>query len=212
MTDYYQNVYASLRGAMIDRDAGDKTEDAVMVDFISAKVALKEHIPSSALLIAYSMLYYPGWLDTGDEDILPIGRPVENFAGGVENSAFPLLFNIHMTMIAVAVGIYAKLWTIQYSHVMGTILIYPNMNNPLVQETQRRIRSERLSFSHAREVFIELMQREEYALEVPLADDYIANANFIIEAEASVDMTDDVKEYTEKINQVVDPAYFRGDN
>lgn len=211
MAEYYKNVYTSLRSAMIDREMGDKPEEAVLIDFVSAKVALKPLIPSSALLIAYSMLYYPNWLNDGrstDHELVPIiSRPIEDFVGGVENYRFPLLFNINMGMIAVAVGVYAKLWTVQYSRIMQTIMISPNIDHPLVKETQRQIKQERLDYTQARKVFIELMSQEEYSIDMPLADDYIANASFIQEASARVD---DSGEYAKQV-QEIDPSYFRGE-
>lgn len=215
MTSYYKSIYTSLRASMIDRDMGDKPEDAILIDFVSAKVALKPEIPSAALLIAYSMLYYPGWLPGGyDKGLVPVGHTVETFVGGVENPAFPLLFNIEMAMIALAVGRYADLWTVQYSPFLQTILVNPNLNNPLVKETRKRIVEEQLTFSNARDVFIELMKQEEYKGDIPLADDYVANASFIAEAEATVDMSGDSKEYERKSHSIqVDMAdEFRGKN
>lgn len=188
MTSYYNHVYTALRSSMIDRDMGDKEEDAVLIDFKSAIVALKPEIPSAALLISYSMLFYPNWLANGyKENLVPVARPVEDFVGGVENTFFPLLFNTEMAMIALAVGRQADLWDVHYSVVLGTVLINPNLNNPLVKETQKRIVNDGLGFTQARDLFIELLKQEEYKGNIPLADDYVANAKFIEEASASVD-------------------------
>lgn len=113
--DYYKNVYMSLRSALINRDMGDKLEDAVLIDCGIAKLAVKEVIPSSALLISYSMLYYPQWLETYQEDIGPISLPIEKFIGGVDNPFFRLLYNPQLAMIAAAIGSYADFWTLSYS-------------------------------------------------------------------------------------------------
>lgn len=188
MTSYYNHVYTALRSSMIDRDMGDKEEDAVLIDFKSAIVALKPEIPSAALLISYSMLFYPNWLASGyKENLVPVGHKVEDFVGGVENPMFPLLFNTEMAMIALAVGRQADLWDVHYSVVLGTILINPNLDNPLVKETRKRIATEQLGFPEARNLFIELMKQEEYKGNIPLADDYVANAKFIEEASVAVD-------------------------
>lgn len=192
MTNYYEHIYTALRSAMIDRDMGDKPEDAILVNFVSAQVALKKEIPSAALLIAYSMLYYPNWINDSDPIIgtPPVSKTVETFIGGVENPPYPLLFNIHMGMIAVAVGCYANLWTIKYSTILETILIQPNMSHPLVLKTRELIIENKLNYTHARDVFIELMQQEEYKQDIILADDYVANATFIPEDEVNVEETD----------------------
>lgn len=184
---YYKNVYMSLRSSLINRDMGDKLEDAVLVDCGIAKLALKEAVPSSALLIAYSMLYYPQWLETHQEDIGPVSMPIEKFIGGVNNPNFRLLFNPQLAMIAAAIGSYAEFWTLNYSKIRGTTMIKPNMDNPLVKETLRRIKEDQVTFAEAREVFIELMTDDTFAAIVPLADDYIANASFIAENAASAD-------------------------
>jgi hypothetical protein len=203
MSHFYKNVYTSLRSAMIDRNQGDKVEDAKLVDFVAGQIALKPEIPSAALLISYSMLYYPGWLNDGtntDYGLVPVSHTIEDFLGGVENPKFPLLFNVHMGMIAMAVGIYAGLWKVSYSQVLQTILIAPNMESPLVKETAARIKKDQLTFTDARDVFIELMQQEEYKGDIALADDYVANATFIAEAGASVD--DDATAKIEEAIQV----------
>lgn len=192
MTHYYQNVYTALRSAMVDRDMGDSIEDAILIDFKSAHVALKKEIPSAALLISYSMLYYPSWLSNARPEVKkpPLGLQIEHFIGGVDNPKYPLLFNIHMGMIALAVGCYANLWTIKYSDIIGTVLVSPNMNNPLVTKTRELIMENKLTYSDARNVFIELMQQEEYQQGVLLADDFIANATFIEQDIVTADSTD----------------------
>lgn len=211
MASFYESIYTSLRSAMIDRDMGDNPEEAVVIDFVSAQVALKPEIPSAALLISYSMLFYPTWLATADPSVgkVAIGKTVEEFMGGVNNPNFPLLFNPELTMIAVAVGIRAGFWKIHYSSVLHTILINPNMENPLVLKTREMILEHGLNFSNARDLFIELMQQEEYAADVPLADDYIANATFIPDAEASVDS---VPEYAKEAMAVDLSKEFKGAN
>ncbi len=181
---YYKNVYMSLRNSMINREMGDKLEDAVLIDCGEMKLALKEAVPSSALLIAYSMLYYPKWLSTGEK---PVAMPIEKFIGGVNNPHFRLLFNPYLAMIAASIGSYAGFWTLEYSKLQRTVMITPNVSNPLVAETLRRIRDEQITFAEAREVFIELMTDDTYAATVPLADDYIANASFIADQSASSD-------------------------
>ena len=186
-TDYYKNVYMSLRASLIDRNNGDKVEDAVFVDCGIAKLALKPEVPSPALLIAYSMLYYPKWLGTATDEFPPVSKPIEHFIGGANNPNFRLLYNPEVAMIAAGIGAYAELWTLHYSKIQGTTMITPNMDNPLVKETHRRVISDNLTFKNAREVFIELMMDEQYASIVPLADDYIANASFIAENVASND-------------------------
>lgn len=202
MADYYNHIYTALRSSMIDRDAGDKPEDAVLIDFKSAQVALKPEIPSAALLISYSMLFYPGWLKGADSvaGIAPAAHTIETFIGGKENYRFPLLFNIELGMIALAVGCYAGLWTVKYSTILGTVLVSPNMDNPLVIETRKRIVADNLGFSYARTVFVELMQNEEYKGNIILADDYVANATFIQDASASMD--DDVEQRIQEAMQV----------
>lgn len=213
MASYYKHIYAALRSAMIDRDMGDKEEEAVLIDFKSAQVALKPELPSAALLISYSMLYYPNWLNTADpsKGLVPVGRPIEDFIGGTENYKFPLTYNIHLAMIAVAVGCYAKLWTVQYSHILGTIMINPNMESPLVQKTLEMLTHNKdLNYTHARDIFVELMQQEEYAQGIILADDYVANAKFIAEAEATVETT--AEEMKEQVSKSVDLSdYFKGE-
>lgn len=181
---YYKNVYMSLRNSMINREMGDKVEDAVLIDCGESKLALKEAVPSSALLIAYSMLYYPKWLGNKKE---PTALPIEKFIGGVNNPHYRLLFNPHLAMIAAAIGSYAGFWTLSYSKLQRTVLIKPNLDNALIAETSRRIREEQLTMSQAREVFIELMTDDTYAAVVPLADDYIANASFIAEQTVKAD-------------------------
>lgn len=203
MAHFYEHVYASLRSAMIDRDHGDKLEDSVLVDFKSAQVALKKEIPSAALLISYSMLFYPKWLNDGrgtDQGLVPVAKVVEDFVGGTENFRFPLLFNIHMGMIAVAVGVYAGLWTVKYSAILQTVMINPNMDNPLVKETQRQIKNNELTYKNARELFVQLMQQEQYKGEIMLADDYVANAAFI--EDASVSVEDDANEMIQQAIEV----------
>lgn len=213
MASYYKHVYAALRSAMIDRDMGDKEEDAVLIDFKSAQVALKPSIPSAALLIAYSMLYYPRWLNTADTErgLVPVGLPIEEFLGGTDNYKFPLLYNVNLGMIAVAVGCYAKLWTIQYSHILGTVMINPNMESPLVKMTHHMMKNNpELNYTHARDIFVELMQQEEFSEGIFLADDYVANAKFIAEAEATVETTAD--EMKEQFSKSIDLAnYFKGE-
>jgi hypothetical protein len=155
------------------------------------------------LLISYSMLFYPNWLNTAKPEVgkPAIGRQIENFLGGTENLFYPLLFNVHMGMIAMAVGVYAGLWKVQYSHVLNTIMINPNLESPLVLKTLDMLKANpELNYTNARDIFIELMQQEEYAQGIFLADDYVANASFIAEAEASVD--GDVTEYIEKVKTV----------
>ena len=187
MTKHYENVYMALRGSMIDRDMGDKEEDAVLIDMGASHIALKKAIPSSAILIAYSMLYYPGWMKEGyKEGLNPISKKVEEFDGGVNNPKFKMFFNIQMVMIAAAVGSYAGLWTLKYSKMLHTTMITPNLEHPVVQETRRRI-NEGSTFKDARDTFIELMKNDDYAIKIPLADDYIANAKFVPLATAAVD-------------------------
>lgn len=211
MTSYYKSIYTALRSAMVDRDMGDKIEEAVHVDFISAQVALKPEVPSAALLVSYSMLFYPEWLASADPSVgkVAIGKQVEEFMGGVDNPRFPLLFNPELTMIAVAIGIHAGLWKITYSEVLGTIFINPNIENPLVLKTREMILENKLTYSNARDVFVELMQQEEYAAGINFADDYIANATFIPEAEASVDS---VPEYAKEAMSVDLSKDFKGAN
>lgn len=188
MTKHYENVYMALRGSMIDRDMGDKTEDSVLIDMGASQIALKESIPSSAVLIAYSMLYYPQWMKEGyAEGLNPISKKVEEFDGGVHNPNFKMFFNIQMVMIAAAVGSYAGLWTLHYSKLLHTTMITPNLDHPVVKETRRRIVEEKIGFKDARDTFIELMKNDDYAIEIPLADDYIANATFVPMATAAVD-------------------------
>lgn len=195
MAHFYEHIYASLRGAMIDRNHGDKLDEAVLIDFKSAQVALKKEIPSAALLIAYSMLYYPNWLNNSsvEQGFEPSMMPIENFIGGVNNYKFPLLFNIYMGMIAAAVGNYAGLYKLKYSPILQTTVIIPNMENSLVKETQRMIKENHLTYKDARDIFIYLMQQEEYRGDIPLADDYIANATFIPDVIASKDNDDWIK-------------------
>lgn len=203
MAHYYQSIYTALRAAMIDRDMGDKEEDAVLVNFTSAQVALKPAIPSAALLISYSMLFHPAWLRTAqpEKGLDPVGQTVELFIGGMDNPRFPLLFNIHMGMIATAVGVYAGLWTVKYSTILKTIILNPCMDNPLVRKTYELLKENpEITYSNARDIFIELMQQEEYAQGIFLADDFIANASFIVEAEASIDV--DPKEYMEQVKSM----------
>lgn len=201
MADYYNHIYTALRSSMINRDEGDKPEDAVLIDFKSAQVALKPDIPSAALLISYSMLFYPGWLKNSDPATgqVPVGYTIETFIGGVDNPAYPLLFNIELGMIALAVGCYAGYWTVHYSTILGTILVNPIMENPLYVETRRRIIQDNLTFANARDVFVELMQNEEYKGTVSLADDYVANAKFIQDASASID-----EDANERIQQAME--------
>lgn len=209
MTSYYKSIYTSLRSAMIDRDMGDDPNDAVVIDFVSAQVALKPEVPSAALLISYSMLFYPNWLADADPSIgkPPMGKTVEEFMGGVNNPGFPLLFNPELTMIATAIGIHAGLWTIHYSNVLGTVFINPNMENPLVLKTREMILENGLNFTNARDVFIELMQQEKYVGNIRLEDDYIANATFIPEAQASVD---EIPDYAKEAMSVDLSGEFKG--
>jgi hypothetical protein len=212
MTSYYKHIYTSLRSAMIDRDMGDKEEEAVLVDFVSGQIALKPSVPSAALLVSYSMLFYPNWLNQAnpEQNIEPVAPTIEDFLGGANNPKFPLLFNVHLGMIAAAIGVYAGLWKVQYSHVLRTILIQADMAHPLVRETYEQIKREpNLTYSNARELFIELMQQEEYAQGIYLADDFIANASFIKEAEATAEST--AQEIQEMQSKSVDlSAYFKG--
>ena len=197
MTTYYKHVYSALRGAMVNRDMGDKEEDAVLVDFVSAQVALRPELPSAAVLIAYSALYYPGWLAKDN----PSSKTVESLLGGVENPNYPLLYNVQLGMIAVAVGVYAGLWTVQHSKLLGTILITPNMDSPLVVETAKLIQGDpHLTYKEARDIFVELMQQEEYASGVVLADDYVANASFIQQASISADDAADYQRQTQAVD------------
>lgn len=205
-TDYYRSVYASLRGAMIDRANGDREEDAVLVDMGAVHIALKKEIPSSALLVAYSMLYYPGWMKEGAKGgLVPIGKRIEDFVGGIANPRFNLLFNIEMAMIAAAVGSYAGFVKLHYSPVIQTTMVNPNMESPIVLETHRLINERNLKIKDARDVFIDLMKQDDYAVNVPLADDYIANATFITENTAAID-----QEYTANVQQVDFSGEFKG--
>lgn len=205
-TDHYQTVYMSLRGAMIDRANGDKEEDATLINLGAVHIALKKEIPSSALLIAYSMLYYPGWMQEGyKEGLTPVGKRIEDFIGGINNPHFNLLFNPEMAMIAAAVGAYAGFINLHYSAVAGTTMVNVNTDSPIVQETRRLIVEESRRFVHARDTFIELMKNDDYAVNVPLADDYIANASFIAENEASID-----GEYTAEVQHVDLSTEFEG--
>ena len=205
-TDHYQSVYMSLRGAMIDRANGDKEEDAVLINLGAVHIALKKEIPSSALLIAYSMLYYPGWMKEGyNSKLTPVGKRIENFIGGIDNPRFNLLFNPEMAMIAAAIGSYAGFLNLHYSSMLKTTMVNVNTDSAIVQETRRLIVEENRQFVHARDTFIELMKQDDYAVTVPLADDYIANARFITENTAAID-----QEYTASVEQVDFSAEFEG--
>lgn len=204
--DYYKNIYMSLRSAMIDRENGDEEADAILVNVGAVHIALKKEIPSSALLAAYSMLYYPGWLKEGaNNGLIPIGKQIEQFVGGVDNPKFKLLFNIELAMIAAAIGSYAGFLKLHYSPVLETTMVNVNMESPIVKETHRLVNEEGLTFKDAREVFISLMKQDDYAVNVPLADDYIANATFITEKTAAVD-----EEYTAEVQQIDLSAEFEG--
>lgn len=203
MNKKYENVYTALRSALIDRDMGDKEEDAVLIDFVSAELALKPSIPSAALLISYSMLYYPNWLRDAKPGLgkPPVGLTIEKFIGGPQNIMYPIIPNIHLSLIAVAVGVYAGFWTIKYSEILRTIIINPAMDKPIVRRTHELLKENpELTYSNARDIFIELMQEDEYAEGIPLADDYIANASFITEATAAIDK--DAEEYVQQVKQM----------
>lgn len=205
-TDHYQTVYMALRAAMVDRKNGDLEQDAVLVNVGAVHIALKKEIPSSALLIAYSMLYYPKWLkEAKGDNLVAVGKRIEQFVGGIENPNFNLLFNAEMAVIASAIGSYAGFLNLHYSPVLHTTMINPNMETPIVKETHRLINERNLTFADARDTFIELMKEDDYAVNVPLADDYIANATFI--AEASIDADG---EYTAEVEQVDFAAEFEG--
>lgn len=179
MSTFYQHIHTALRSALVDRDrdAVQVVESARIIDFGSMQYAVKNEIPSGAALIAYSMLFYPNWLkDSTFEYPKPLAA--REFSGGEDNKSFNLLVNPGMLMIALAVGAYAGFFVPMNSQ-LGVFSVYPNHSNPLVNKTQKLIQEHQLRPEHARQVFIELMQDEEYRGTINLADDYIANTSWI---------------------------------
>lgn len=183
----YQHIYSTLRSALVDRDRDPSfiVDDCVIVGFGEDQFALRKYTPSGALLVAYSMLFYPQFLDIAEQ------RPnwlayAKLWLGGEQNTKYPLLPNPVMAGIAVAVGVYAgfirAVWTPE------GLSIRPNFDHPMVKKTHELIRENGLELKDAKQTFIELMQQEEYAKDILVADDFIANP-FIAEFDVSVDTT-----------------------
>lgn len=179
MNKNYERIYMSLRNALANED--DNLDDVVYVKFDKTSIALKKEIPSTSLLLVYSMLYYKGWL----EEVTITPKPIDNFIGGNNNPHFKLLFKPELAVIAAAIGSYAGIFDLEYSSILGTTLITPRLGNPLVDKTVDLINNQKVGFQEAREVFIELMSDPDIGCLFPLADDYIANAKFIEENHAS---------------------------
>lgn len=185
-----QHIYSALRSALVDRDrdTDEEYDNHIIVQIDDVQFALKKEVPSGALLISYMMLYYPGLLERchTDEKIMFIGRA---WVGGEANTKMPIFVSDMLFGIALAIGTYAGfIQTIRHPQ-LGEIMLRPNMMTPMVSRSRELIRENDLTILDARDVFIELMQDEEFRVSIPVADDYIANTSWIIES--GVQMTDD---------------------
>lgn len=183
----YQHIYATLRSALIDRDRDPSfiVDNAVIVGIGPNQFALRRYVPSGALLVAYSMLFYPQFLDIAEQ------KPdwyayAKLWLGGEQNTKYPLLFNEVVGGIATAVGVYAGF--IKAAWLPEGIAIRPNFDHPMVKKTHELIRENGLELKDAKDTFVELMQLEEYAKDILVADDFIAN-RFIAEFDVTVDTT-----------------------
>lgn len=186
-----QHIYAALRAAMVDRDRDTDHEwnNHVIVQVgPEVQFALKQEIPSGAMLISYMMLYYPGFLDRCMTQASWF-VPATPWVGGELNEKMPLFSSEILVGIAIAVGQYAGFIQVGSHPITQQVIIRANTAMPFVQRTHQLINENGLIITDARDVFIELMQDEEFRPAVPVADDYIANTSWIIEE--GVSMTDD---------------------
>jgi hypothetical protein len=188
----YQHIYSTLRSALVDRDRDPSfiVDDCVIVGFGKDQFALRKYVPSGALLVAYSMLFYPGFLDVTERN--PYWMLYARvWLGGEQNPKYPLLPNEIMAGIAIAVGVYAGF--IKAIGMTEGVAIRPNFDHPMVKKTHELIRENGLELKDAKQTFIELMQQEEYAKDILVADDFIANP-FIAEFNVGVNTATTVEE------------------
>lgn len=184
----YPYIHATLRSALVDRDHDSMLvqDNAAVINVNGVGFALKPSLPSGALLVAYTMLFHSNFAEVA-EMYTDKWFPAAMWLGGEQNPHFPLFLNEQMAGIALAVACRAGL--IQaYQHPNG-LLVRPDFTTRMVQRTTHEIKLNKLTIADAKELFIALMQDDEYRLSVDLADDYIANP-FIAEFEVSIAMTD----------------------
>ncbi len=171
----HQHVYSSLRSALIDRDR-DPTfiqENGILLTIGDDAVALKKSVPSFPLFISYTMLFWPNFIQASK--IHPQKAwPAVGWIGGEANISYPVLFNETMGLIAIAIGVYAG-FIEAYRNNQGITVIRANTNSAFVLKTHERMMENDLTLADAKELFIELMQDEQCAGHLLVADDYIAN-------------------------------------
>ncbi|WP_422661819.1 hypothetical protein ACK8P5_26040 (plasmid) [Paenibacillus sp. EC2-1] len=184
----YQHIYSVLRSAMVDRDR-DITmviEDVVLIPVGKTEFALKKDVPSGALLISYMMLFYPNFIRRCADDKNWV-IPALPWLGGRRNKKMPLFEDELLVGIALAIGKYAGILEVYTHDILDQIVIRANTLCPMVIRTMELIEENNLGLDDARELFISLMQDDEYRLFVSLADDYVANTSWIIEDSISAD-------------------------
>ncbi|MNP51604.1 hypothetical protein D3C76_1459420 [compost metagenome] len=106
--------------------------------------------------------------------------------GGEANPNFPIFANDVIASIAIAVGVYAGI--IQAMPTGTGVHLRPRFDTPMVKRTWEVVQANNLTLKDAKDLFITLMQDEEFRLDVPVADDFIANP-FIAEFGVGVDTT-----------------------
>lgn len=181
----HQHIYSTLRSALVDRDRDPSfiVDNAVIVAIGPDQFALKQAIPSGALLVAYMLLFRPGFMSAAQNNPAWFGNG-HYFLGGDANKNFPLFSNEIVASIAIAVGVYAGI--IQAMPSAAGVHIRPRFDTPMVKETLNIMTRDSVTLNDAKDLFIELMQNEEFRLTVPVADDYIANP-FIAELSLGIE-------------------------
>lgn len=183
----HQHIYSTLRSALVDRDRDPSfiVDNAVIVTIGEDQFALKQSVPSGALLVAYTMLFRPGFMETAANSPQWFGNG-HYWIGGDANPHFPIFANPTIASIAIAVGVYAGI--LQAMPTNTGVHLRPRFDTPMVSRTLELMRQNNAGLKEAKDLFIELMQDEQYRLTVPVADDFIANP-FIAEFGVGVDST-----------------------